>query len=500
MVMETRQIKTIFVEVLSLMYILLFVYAAISKLMDFENFEIQVGQSPLLSPYAGIVSWLVPVLELILAFFLSLSRTRYSALWCSVFLMMVFSFYIVVILKFSPYIPCSCGGVLEDMTWKEHLIFNFAFVIAGLIALWFAQKRMVPRKTLLFVSKALVILVVSAALNAWAYLCTQELMVSENPFIRRFPPKAAEFYSHKELAFNSYYLAGSDIAFVYLGNYTAFSHVLRTNPDLSATDTIRIQGSNPEFRLPLRLSVSDKFWLYNGTKPIILQGDKKLWQISKVYYDIPFFTNLEPLDGSWFAFKGNRIGTGETVIGLIEKDGVSRLLDSMIIPFKNGDGIFDMDGTLLFDDTHKQLLYVHRYFNRIIATGRKGNPLYMSRTIDTVSHPGTVVKKLDHEMKMATVPPYVNRRARVAQGLLYVDSALKGRYEDERSSQLSTTIDVYDLSKEAHYLYSFYIPAYKGRKLKDFIISNGFFIALYDSTLVSYHMNGNLKNFDTVKP
>lgn len=45
--------KNIILETVCLLLVLLFVYAAISKLLDFENFRIQLGQSPLLSAFAG---------------------------------------------------------------------------------------------------------------------------------------------------------------------------------------------------------------------------------------------------------------------------------------------------------------------------------------------------------------------------------------------------------------------------------------------------------------
>ncbi|MEG0917288.1 MAG: hypothetical protein RSF68_09775, partial [Myroides sp.] len=35
-----------------------------------------------------------------------------------------FTVYIFLILNYSPFVPCSCGGVLEDLGWWEHLWFN----------------------------------------------------------------------------------------------------------------------------------------------------------------------------------------------------------------------------------------------------------------------------------------------------------------------------------------------------------------------------------------
>lgn len=42
-------------------FIALFVYAAMTKLIEFQKFNIQLSQSPMLTRYASAVAWLVPV-------------------------------------------------------------------------------------------------------------------------------------------------------------------------------------------------------------------------------------------------------------------------------------------------------------------------------------------------------------------------------------------------------------------------------------------------------
>ena len=51
----------IILEIICLLYILLFAYAAVSKLLDFESFRIQLAQSPLLSSHTDWVAWTVPL-------------------------------------------------------------------------------------------------------------------------------------------------------------------------------------------------------------------------------------------------------------------------------------------------------------------------------------------------------------------------------------------------------------------------------------------------------
>ena len=127
--------KNVLLEVICILYILLFVYAAVSKFRVFDEFVIQIGQSPVLTAYAGWVAWVVPSLEILISIMLAIPRFRLLALYAAFTLMVMFTAYIFIILNFSDYIPCSCGGVLEKLGWTEHLIFNIAFVILAFIGI-----------------------------------------------------------------------------------------------------------------------------------------------------------------------------------------------------------------------------------------------------------------------------------------------------------------------------------------------------------------------------
>jgi hypothetical protein len=125
--------KSIGVDFICGLFMLLFVYAACSKLLDYQKFVVQLDKSPMLAPYAHLVSWAIPSLELSIAGLLLFKRFQQLALYAAFSLMVIFSAYIVVILNLSEYIPCSCGGILENMNWTQHLYFNLAFVLLGVI-------------------------------------------------------------------------------------------------------------------------------------------------------------------------------------------------------------------------------------------------------------------------------------------------------------------------------------------------------------------------------
>ena len=121
-------------EIISMLFLLLFVYAAVSKLLDYQKFKIQLVQSPLLATYASILVWFIPTLELIIAMIL-LSKYKSLGLKLCLGLMIVFTIYIWYTLNYSDYIPCSCGGIISDLNWTEHLIFNLFWIVFAIITI-----------------------------------------------------------------------------------------------------------------------------------------------------------------------------------------------------------------------------------------------------------------------------------------------------------------------------------------------------------------------------
>jgi len=120
------------IEIISSLVASLFVYAAISKLLDYRTFQVQLSQSPFITHYAGFISWLLPVAELFTAIFLAFARLRLIALYASLFLLTLFTSYLIAMLNFSYYVPCSCGGILSSLSWKQHIILNIFFIVMSL--------------------------------------------------------------------------------------------------------------------------------------------------------------------------------------------------------------------------------------------------------------------------------------------------------------------------------------------------------------------------------
>lgn len=123
-------------ELISFLLIILWIYAAISKLLQLENFRIRLSQFPFISEYAHQLAWLVPGVEIIIALLFFFPRLKDEAYLASAALLLVFTAYIIAVLNLSDSIPCSCNGVLPSLSWKEHILFNVGFLllaIAGLL-------------------------------------------------------------------------------------------------------------------------------------------------------------------------------------------------------------------------------------------------------------------------------------------------------------------------------------------------------------------------------
>lgn len=132
--------RTTIVEIISALFILLFVYTATSKLLGYDNFRGTIVKSAFLRPYVNIVAWLIPSVELIVSGLLFIQRTRLWGLFGSLILMISFTGYVGLLLAFEKNLPCSCGGVISEMSWTQHLIFNSLFLAFAALGIWLKRK------------------------------------------------------------------------------------------------------------------------------------------------------------------------------------------------------------------------------------------------------------------------------------------------------------------------------------------------------------------------
>lgn len=129
-------------ELITVLLIILFIYTASSKLLDIAAFRKQMLNQPLPETLKQNLVWLVPVSEITTSVFLIIKPLRLYGFVLAFLLMLAFTLYVSLILaKAFAYIPCSCGGILNTLSWEVHLIFNIVFTILALAGIIIERKR-----------------------------------------------------------------------------------------------------------------------------------------------------------------------------------------------------------------------------------------------------------------------------------------------------------------------------------------------------------------------
>lgn len=130
------------IEVISALLIGLFVYASLSKLLAYNEFRFAMLNQPIPHWSAKLLSLILPIIELIVASLLMNSRTRLIGLYASGLLMLIFTSYVGLVLANGfGRIPCSCGGILKNMGWHVHFVFNIFFLLLAIVGIILFQKQ-----------------------------------------------------------------------------------------------------------------------------------------------------------------------------------------------------------------------------------------------------------------------------------------------------------------------------------------------------------------------
>jgi uncharacterized membrane protein YphA (DoxX/SURF4 family) len=135
--------RTTIIEIITVLNIILFLYTGIAKIMDYSVFKEQLAVSPLLSWAANPVALLLPWVEFAIVLMLVIPRWRLKGLYASLIMMTLFTIYIIALFSISTEMPCSCGGVMEELSWGQHLFLNGTLVILGAtsIILFIKEKK-----------------------------------------------------------------------------------------------------------------------------------------------------------------------------------------------------------------------------------------------------------------------------------------------------------------------------------------------------------------------
>jgi len=137
----TEKTKEWLIFSICLICVFLFLYTAYSKILEHRRFLKGLSRVELIGGFAGSISWLVPAAEILIAILMIIPKAYKLGLYAFITVMTSFTGYILSMLLWAKTLPCHCGGVIETLSWTQHIWFNLAFIAIALLALWLSKRK-----------------------------------------------------------------------------------------------------------------------------------------------------------------------------------------------------------------------------------------------------------------------------------------------------------------------------------------------------------------------
>ncbi len=137
-----------FAEAACFILVLLFMYTGCSKLLTRQTFANQLAHSIPSPTITGLLSWMIPLTEIITAILLAITATRLRALYAALYLLVIFTAYISFLLLTDKNLPCSCGGIIAALNWEQHLVLNLLLLTLSITAIRIQGNRILTPQQL----------------------------------------------------------------------------------------------------------------------------------------------------------------------------------------------------------------------------------------------------------------------------------------------------------------------------------------------------------------
>lgn len=126
---------------ITILLLILWIPVSIHKILEFESFSLNISRQPINPSINKIIIYTIPILEILTSLLLLSSKYRLWGFILSTLLMGLFTGYIALALMDTwKNLPCSCGLIISNLGWAEHLWFNILFLIISLTG-WILQSK-----------------------------------------------------------------------------------------------------------------------------------------------------------------------------------------------------------------------------------------------------------------------------------------------------------------------------------------------------------------------
>lgn len=124
-------------------FILLFTYWGVVKLQEINLVQTSLMNIPIArgSSTATIVSFVIPITEIIAAILLIFQKSRRVGYYGILALLILYTLFFSYVLFLSPVTPCSCGGITSLFSWQQQFYFSLGCMALAIYALKQQKKR-----------------------------------------------------------------------------------------------------------------------------------------------------------------------------------------------------------------------------------------------------------------------------------------------------------------------------------------------------------------------
>lgn len=134
--MNINLVKKVYIEAIVIALIVLFSHTAYNKLfIELTATQSVLKHYPLIGSSPVFFSWTIPICEVVVILLLLIPKLKVFGIAASVLLLFSFTIYIIYMLSVTTELPCTCGGMIRNLTWTQHIVFNVICILFAISAL-----------------------------------------------------------------------------------------------------------------------------------------------------------------------------------------------------------------------------------------------------------------------------------------------------------------------------------------------------------------------------
>jgi hypothetical protein len=316
-------------------------------------------------------------------------------------------------------------------------------------------------------------------------------------FDRKFLPEPTlKQEATLDLKVNSFYFAGATSDKIYLGNSTNPFFLLITNSSLTDSQHVKLNLVGIDsLKQPGKFKItvdSPYFYVAHSTMAELLRGRIGDWNAHRFMPDsADYFIDAVPIGSSSFAMRVFNDKTKEYDLAKKQAKPPYFQVHEKLLE-KQVDGLFCLDGQLIYNKALNRIIYMHFYRNEIVVADTNLNLLHRWHSIDAFDKARVKVShiKSRNEFMLSEPPVHVNNSSCASGDKLFVQSNILSYNEPEESLLDAYVIDVYALDS-VNYQYSFYIPRFNGKSIKEFNVFNSNVYVISEHTLLKYSLRNS---------